>query len=225
MSIRPSTPNAKSDELEARVLHIEAMLEHLEANLNSVVPIATLAVDVVDDIANAAVERGVDPVARLHAISRLMEALSEPSAAATLEGVLQRVDRLTPLLEVLDELPGLVAMAVDIVDEAIGNAAARGTDINQAVQTGVKGFLKLGEFVLSPRFTGLLDSGMLDRDAVSLLGRVGRALADVAAEPNEAPSIFKMLRTSREQDVRRALNFAVRFSGRFGQLLQKQIGR
>ena len=223
--MQPPIPIVPAHAIDERLSRIESMLAQLQHQLDQALPMAAMTMDIVDEVANDAVARGVDPVERVKALVALVETLSEPDTVNTLQGILRRVDRVEPLLEVVDQLPGLAAMAVDIFDEAVGRAVARGVDVQQALESGAKGFVKLGEFVLSEQFASFLDSGILDPESVSLVGRVGRALADVASEPSGAPGLLGLLREGRQEDVRRALHFGVRFGGRFGQLLRKQIGR
>lgn len=226
MSTQPIPFQSPSAGLEARLARIEAMLEQVSRQLEQVTPMSAMAVDIVDELAADAVARGVDPAERLRGLMRLMETMSEPSTVRTLQGILERVDRLEPLLEVVDQAPGLIAMGVDIFDEAVGNAIERGVDVQGAVRAATKGFVRLGEFILSEQFSNLLSSGMLDPEAVSLLGRIGRALADVAREDDaQAPGLIGLMRAGQQEDVRRALGFGVRFGGRFGQLLRKQLSR
>lgn len=209
--------------VEARLAHIESMLEELHSHLQEVQPLAAMAVDIADEAAAEALSRGVDPALRLRELTRLLEAISEPSTVRTLQGIISRVDRVEPLLELVDQVPGLIAMSVDIFDEAMGKAIARGFDVQGAVHAGTKGFLRLGQFVLSEEFSSVLTSGLLDPKAVSLVGRVGRALADIAQEDVHTPGVVGLVRAAAQEDVRRAANFGLRFGARFGQLLRNQL--
>lgn len=209
--------------VEARLAHIESMLEELQSHLQQVQPLAAMAVDIADEAAAEALSRGVDPALRLRELTRLLEAISEPSTVRTLQGIISRIDRVEPLLELVDQVPGLIAMSVDIFDEAMGKAIAQGFDVQGAVQAGTKGFLRLGQFVLSEEFSAVLTSGLLDPKSVSLVGRVGRALADIAQEDAHTPGVVGLFRAAAQEDVRRAANFGLRFGARFGQLLRNQL--
>lgn len=197
-------------EIMARLDRIEGSLEVLEEARTEGPALAATVMDTFDDYARRAQNRGIDFDERGRRIAKLLERVTEPKF----------LDAVEYMVEAVEESPGLFAMVVDIFDEQVGRAAARGADITQMTRSAVEGAVKLGEFVLSDEFKTLLDSGMLDPGAIRVIGRAGRALADVSEDDVGTPGLLGLFSRSRKTNVRRSLNFGLRFSNRFGELLE-----
>ncbi|RMF27626.1 MAG: DUF1641 domain-containing protein [Bacteroidetes bacterium] len=85
---------------------------------------AAMTVDMVDETFREASARGVDLDERMKILLGLLERVSDPATVEKLEAALQFADR----------APGIAAMTVDMVDEAMGDLARKGLDLNQIGQ-------------------------------------------------------------------------------------------
>lgn len=215
-----------SDELDLlrRLERIEAMLVEVHGPLRDFQTLLAMGTDTADALLEPAVARGVDPVLRAAALLPVLEKLTEPGTLDALHTLLDRLETVAEATAILEQAPGLVAMLVDIFDDATTRLAEKGVDIEHVARKGLQATVQIGQFFVSEPFLKLLESGILDVQAISVVGRAGRALADIAQEPADSPpGLFGLLKLGKEEEVRRTLNFGLRFASRFGQLLTKQI--
>jgi uncharacterized protein YjgD (DUF1641 family) len=202
---RRSTADASNaaDAILAALEGISTRLDRLEAALaerstvdmlaeKAPATVAT-AVDAVDDALRAAQRSGFDLEARLPALLQLGEQLTRPETARVLGALLERTGELEKLLALADEVPGLVAAAVDTVDSYAQNARAAGFDPE-----------------------GLLASGS------TLLSDLRSASAHALAESRAAklPTPFGVLRLLSDLEVRRALVFFLVLAKHVGRSLE-----
>jgi hypothetical protein len=223
---KPSSTRSREERILEQLESISTRLDRMEeslAALQQAPQIVATVTDTADYYFRQAQDRGIDIDARLRGLLPLVERLTEPETMAAIGKVLEHAPALASAAEMLDQVPGLVAMVTDVFDEYVGRQIEQGVDVTEAVQNAVQGTLRLGNFVMSDEFTALLDSGMLDPNTVRLIGRVGRALQDVSQETIEGTGVFGLIGASRTKDFRRTLGFGIRFGERFGQLLQGQL--
>ncbi|GIV60761.1 MAG: hypothetical protein KatS3mg043_1850 [Rhodothermaceae bacterium] len=157
---------------------------------------AALFVDIADEVAARAQERGVDLDQRLHDALDLVERLTAPETTRVLKQLLDRMDRLEALLEMADQAPGMAAMFVDIADEAAARAQERGVDLDETLKR-----------------------------AGTLAGSATLALAEASATtPADPPHLgpFGLLRALRDADIQRALAFGLQFARAFGRALRRK---
>lgn len=210
----PPTPPAGADPapgpdplalILARLDAIEARLEGLRGMTGA----AAAAVDVVDEEIGRLDARGIDLDARLRALLALVEAGTEP---ATLRLASEGVALATTL-------PGLAAMAADILDEEATRLADEGLDPGEALARGARAALAFGEMV-GPRelesLRSLLGSDALDREAIAVVSSAARSLVACRAEPCPTVGPLGLLRGLRDPDVRRGLGFLLQVGRHFG---------
>jgi uncharacterized protein YjgD (DUF1641 family) len=115
----------------AEKLTAPEMVEKLDGLLKAVdqAPgMISMTMDMVDEGYRNAAANGVDIEQRLSTALQLAEQLTAPAMVEKLEG----------LLTLADQAPGLIAMTVDMVDEEIAKANAKGIDINVLIETGAQ---------------------------------------------------------------------------------------
>ncbi|QXD16267.1 DUF1641 domain-containing protein [Rhodocaloribacter litoris] len=157
---------------------------------------AAMFVDIADEAAARAQERGVDLDQRLHDALDLVERLTAPETTRVLKQLLDRMDRLEALLALADQAPGMAAMFVDIADEAAARARERGVDLDETLKR-----------------------------AGTLAGSATLALAEASATtPATPPRLgpFGLLRALRDADIQRALAFGLQFARAFGRALRRK---
>lgn len=153
------------------------------------------------------------------------------AALERIEGRLARLEAAAQRAELAaQQAPGAVAALVDTFDSAVGRLQERGVDLDERLRTT----LAIAERLTSPpalsavstildhlddlRF--LLDSGVLDKHAVRLVGELGRALAASASEAPPRVGMLGAMRALGTPDVQRAVGLALRLAGRFGASLR-----
>lgn len=121
--------------------------------------------------------------------------IAPPDAVAFTPRHAETLDRLGALLDLAEQLPGALALAVDVADEAAAHAQDAGLDLD-----------------------------VLLRDGGALAAALGRAAADAHAELRAGPparlSLVGLLRALRDPDVQQALGFTLAFSRHLGRRLR-----
>ena len=215
----------------ARGVHVEerlktalALAERLTAEetavkLNQLLDLAdqlpgTLAMmgDMMDETIRRAASNGVDIEARLRAGLTMAEKLTAPEMMAKLD----------QLLAMADQAPGMIAMMGDIVDESIRRAGESGINIEAMVRQGARAGAKFSALMESEEFDALMESGILDPEAVASVGKVGRALIASQQQPLEPVGLFGLLSAMRDPNMQRALGFLATFGAEFGKQINNK---
>jgi len=180
----PSTP-----EILAR---IEAKLDRLDrvlGPLSEASAVAAVAVDSVDELARGQ-EAEVD--ARMKGAVQLLERISRPETLAML----------TKAVDIAESMPGVVATAVDSVDEL---ANVHGDDLRGRLEAGAT----------------LLNQLTLPKTS-QLIEQVLGGLLEAEAAKERRLGFFGLLKALREPHTQRAVGFAVSFLESFGQALDRK---
>lgn len=185
---------------------------------------AAVTVDTVDDALTHAAERGVVLDERVREGLALLETLTEPETAQALNALAGRSAQIEQLVALADQAPKAIATVVDIIDSEYARAAASGFDPEQALRDAASALSKLAELFRTDEFQALLDSGVLDPEALEVVGSLGIALVESQkeAQRGETPrrGIFGLFGALRDPDVQHALGFLTSFAKRFGQQLK-----
>ncbi|HHM21911.1 MAG TPA: DUF1641 domain-containing protein, partial [Bacteroidetes bacterium] len=188
--------------------------------------------DMVDEAVRNADARGVNVDERLKNALAIAEKLTST----------EMVDKLDKLLKVADQMPGLVAMTGDIVDEAYHNADARGISIDQRLRAGLEMAEKLtdptfmkkmdGLFNMANQMPGLIamavdsydeqmkklnENGFDPRTLMEVAGNANTALTNAMNEPPaKVGGIFGLFRVLKDPDRQKGLGFLMNFLKHFG---------
>ena len=137
------------------------------------------------------------------------------------EASLARIEAVTRRLATLEaRLPDAIAVATDTLDALISRAAERGVDVDERLALILRAAERLTSREALVGLEAALDSGMLDASAVSVLGKVGRALTEVATEPPRPVGALGLLRALRDPDVQRAVGLAIAVARALGRALE-----
>jgi uncharacterized protein YjgD (DUF1641 family) len=220
--------HARLDQLEGRLGRMEARLDAVGAPLERVAAEAPGAVAMFTDTMDSFAARiGNETLAdRVVPLAHAVERLTHPDTLRVLDALLDRADRVEAALALLDQAPGTVAMFADSFDQMADRVAATGIPLHERVDV----LLAAAERLSSPsalevlrvvtgrleEVKGLLESGVLDPEAVRVVSMAGRAL--VASRACECGPVGPMgaLGALREAPIQRALGFAVAFARQFG---------
>ncbi len=209
--------------LDARLERIEQSMAGLQTLSDNAPAVAATVTDMVDEMVQRAASRGIDVDARLRRVADLAVRLTDPEVLEVVDMLAERADLAQKAIHAADRAPAMIAMVVDIFDETVARAAAEGVSVEALVQRSLEAGRRFATFVQGAQFGALLDSGVLDPYAIEIIGRAGKALADVAQLPPARTSLFGMVRGAGDGDVKRSLNFLLRVAKRFGQLLRVQL--
>ena len=124
-----------------------AKLDAALTTLDRLPGLVSMTVDVLDETARNAAAKGVVVEERIQAGLQIAERLTHPDMVAKMDEMLGMMDR----------LPGLMSMVVDMGDEAMRQAAAQGIDLEQKVKTG----LHLADTMTSPEMVNRMEK-MID---------------------------------------------------------------
>lgn len=215
-------PTAELDALVARLERATQAVEALTAQAALVTPALAVAADSADEFVVRAEARGVHLDARLHDAVALLERLTAPETMRVLNTLLDRVPQLKQLLRLADQAPGFVAMGADTLDDVMRDLQHRGVDVEAGLLNGASAALRFGAHIGPAQvdaIEGVLTSGVLDPQVVTLIGRMGSSLA-TAADAAPAPvGLGGALRALRDPHVRQALGLLLTFAAEFGRHL------
>ncbi|RDV36523.1 DUF1641 domain-containing protein [Bradymonadaceae bacterium TMQ3] len=203
----PPTHHDALARIEARLDHLEASIGRLTALLDQAPALIATAVDSADN--HLPPDHGADIDARLRHLTRLTLRLTEPRVLATLE----------QLLDAGEQAPGQLAMAVDVVDDLVQRARARGLEPVALTEALASSGLTLATLLQSPELRALLASPAFAPHALATAHKALNALADTS--PADAPRVgmLGLLNALRDDNVRRALGFALEVARAFGAAL------
>lgn len=232
LSSRPPTTLEVLERIEAKLDRLERVLGPLSA-LGDVPAAVGTAMEALDDRV-----RGHEPQLdeRLRGAVALLERVSRPDTLALLHKA----------VDVAESLPGLVATAVDSIDDAADPA---GLDMHGRVEAGMKLLgqlthpktLTLLRHLLghvtdpTPVATGVpaldayaaqgVNMEQLTREGLQLVGQVVVFLRRAQASGERRVGLLGVVKALRDPHVQRAVGFAMSFLESFGQALDGSAAR
>ena len=189
-------------ELEVRLARLERAVQPIEALAQQ----APLMLATLTEMADAMAARMGDFDDRTRALGEVAERATRPETLATVH----------KMLDLVESAPALTATATDMVDEAMRRLAESGVPIEHLVEIGASFVHGLVNLATSPEVRNLLESGMLEKDAVATLGRAADAISGAARAPADRVGVIGALKALNDPDVQRAMGFLVDVAQRFG---------
>ena len=223
------------DHLLDRIDTLEKAVEKLTVLLEQGPGLTAMAVDIIDENYQKAAAKGVNIEQRLQAGLQIAEKLTDP----------KMVEKLNQLFVFLDQVPGMIAMTTDLIDEGYQKAREKGIDVEHrfslALQladqlTTPRMINQLNDLVkLSAQVPGLLamSTDIFDEEMKNLhtknidfhsLLELAQHLSQSVGEaqhmpPTKVSGIFSMLRTMKDADRQKAIGFIMNIAKAFGQKL------
>jgi len=154
--------------------------------------------DIFDEEVARLEARGVDVDARARSLLVLLEKISEPEALAAMEQA----------VEMAPQLPGMSAMAVDVLDEEAHRLMDEGVDLAEIVSESARAAIQM------------VRSGALGPGALNTIGELAYALSEAGRQPPEKIGPLGMFSALRDPDVQRGLGFLVTMGRVLGQRLE-----
>ena len=145
---------------------------------------------------------------RVRGLGALLAAVSEPTMTK----------RLTEAVEQVSALSGLVATAVDIVDDLAAQAGRAGVSPQELLDTLRKALGEAARFATSSEAKALAKSGMFAPDTLRVLSQVFAAVAEATRHSRPA-GFLAAFRASRGQAFQRSIGFAITVATEFGRAI------
>jgi uncharacterized protein YjgD (DUF1641 family) len=222
------------DKLLARLDTVEEAVERLATMMQQGPGMVAMVADMADEACRTADRNGISVDERLRTALVLAEKLTAPSL----------VEKLTSVLTLADQAPGLIAMTGDMFDEAYRKADANGVSIDERL--GVA--LQLAERLTAPTMVAKLDglmtlsdqlpglvaiamdsvdetmrtaiaSGVDPQGLVQWAGQAAQALSQAQAAPVSKVGAFGLFRALGDDDRQKALGFLMSFLKNMGKQL------
>ena len=195
-------------------------LEQLVEMADQAPGMVSMVADTLDESYRQAAQSGVDIETRLKAGLAITEKLTAPATMEVLSDLLDRTEKLGQGVKLIDQGPGLAAMAIDTLDEAYRQALIAGIDIEALVQQGASMTAILANFMNSEELQSLQNSGMLDPKMLKVIESAGQALVTTQKTAIQPVGLFDLFRAAGDADTQRALGFLLTFCKNFGLALQ-----
>ena len=222
------------DHLLARIDTLEQAVDRLATTMEQGPGMVSMVTDMVDEAYQSADHRGVNLEQRFSNALQLLEQLTAPAMVEKLKG----------LMTLSDQIPGLVSMATDMIDEGYQNAAARNVNLEARLGAGLQMLEKLTDpemveklnnlFQLADQLPGLIAMtvDMVDEEAarasnqgidfpalLALGSKAGQAVTEAQSMPKKKVGIFGLMRELRHPDRQKALAFLMNITEQFGKKL------
>lgn len=127
-----------------------------------------------------------------------------------------------PLAELAQSLPPLVAalpeltQALPTFTAALPQFTAALPQLLQAMPALLDLAQQLQPMLQSDEFAGLMNSGVLNPQTLTIVGEAGNALVETMEASHQPVGLFGLMGALRDPDVQRGLGFLVEFGKRFG---------
>ncbi|MCB9265924.1 MAG: DUF1641 domain-containing protein [Lewinellaceae bacterium] len=202
----------------AEKLTAPEMVEKLNALLklaDQAPGIASMMADMADDGFRQAAAHGIDVEQRLGAALQLAEQLTAP----------EMVEQLSSLLKLAQQAPGIMAMAVDVVDDGYRQVSGNGVDLAALSKKGITVARRTADLVDSEEFDALLHSDLFNPKTLDVLSVVSGALTRCRMDPPKKAGIFKLLGAMGDPEIQKSLGFLLSFARNFGRLCNEVVER
>lgn len=222
-----------NDPQTAEVLHKlldqAETLERMLALAGELPNVLAIAIDFFDAIIRKASNDGIDIEERATRLFNLVVQITEPANIKAMERLVSRLPKLESGSVLLDELPNLMATAVDVFDDWATQVKKEGIDLEQSLRQGLHAALYLGGQIRKEeldRIGYLLKSDVMSENSVATVGMAGSALSSCHQGTCEHPvpkrvGIFGLIGALRDPNTQRALSFGLQFAKCFGGVIDK----
>ncbi len=225
---RPSLAQRLDDPQTSEALH--RLLDQVES-FNQILQVATqlpnlvaIATDFFDAVSRQAAEDGIDLEQRATQLVSLLVKITQPENMQAIQRLADQLPKLEQGSQLLDQLPNLLAIAMDVFDQWANDVKAQGIDLEQSVRQGLHAALYLGGQIQKEeidRISYLMKSDLLNFHTVQTASKAGSALASCHQGTCDQPvpkrvGFFGLLSAMRDPNTQRALSFGLQFAKCFG---------
>jgi hypothetical protein len=188
-------------------------------------------------LADAAGDMDVEELAR----SKILERLTDPETLSVLNRLLDRLPLAAFMLEAVEGLLARGETITDNISEALRETGIGELEIDtDQLKTLIESVPKLaeaGQHLMNSELMNeglpkvidagvvMIESGMLDKNVVSMLGQLGRQSAETFREVTEKPiqpvgGLLATLRATKDPDVQKSVGFFFAFAKAFAKHLK-----
>lgn len=207
--------SAKLDNLENRISKIENQVQTEVFNTFSI------AVDSFDDYCGSTDNRRREMSSKAQSVADMVQTLTSNNTLETIEMMLEKAPQLAQAVEQLEALPQIVSVATDSFDELFRYAQKNGLNIAEFGNNFSAFAVKLLTLFEEGNLNKLLDSGILDGQAIDTVGAMGKSLSTSTGEVKKVGALG-MLTAIFNSDVQRAAGFLIGFAQTFGKNLDNK---
>lgn len=222
------------DKILARLDTVEEAVSGLATAMHQGPGMVAMVADMADEVYRRTDAHGINLETRLKGALEIADKLTAPAM----------VDKLSNLLALSDQLPGMVAMTADMADEVYRQADNRGVNIEQRLGVALELAEKLTEPAMVDKLNGILafsdqlpglialgidtldeglrkarENGLEPETMVEWAAQFGRAMREAQAAPTTKVGAFGMLTALRDPDRQKALGFSLNFLKYLGKQL------
>jgi len=240
-AIKPEDNAKMLSEIMLKLDSIQAEVEQINRQTQQAPQALELITDAIDEVAGQAHESGTPLGDRMEAVLKLMDRLSQPGT----------LSKLNSLLDLSEQLPQILADAVDLVDQQAAMLEREGIDLSQRTTELITLLKRLTAPKTLQKLNGLMD--VLDDstdyltlavdtfdDFINRLSAEGIDISQLAdnlqsmlmashtaltATLNESPKkiggVLSLLRQLNDKDFQKVLAFMATFGKHFGRELGK----
>jgi uncharacterized protein YjgD (DUF1641 family) len=230
---RPSLADRLNDPYTAEVLH--RLLDHADSLDQALCVVGDLpnliatAVDFFDALSQRAAQQGIDVESRVSGLVGLLKQITDPTNLQAIEKLVSRLPKLAEASAIVEDVPNVVATAMDVFDEWASDLKHDGIDLEHSVRQGLRAALYLGGQIQKEeldRLGFLLKSDVLSENSVATVGMAGSALSSCREGSCEHPvpkrvGLLGLLGSIRDPNTQRALAFGLQFAKCFGGILDE----
>mgnify|MGYP001813780932 FL=1 len=219
----PETAESLS-RLIGRAKDVEHLIERAVYANNAADGLFATVADVIDEQCEKINQSGTSVDERLGSLVNLFLKVTEPETVSALSRLIDRLPQLEEASRLLDEVPNLLAVVTDLVDEFAANLKSQGVELEKSISQGLHALLWLGCRVSEDeleRLGYLLRSDVLDPNALEVVGHAATSLARCQRETCEQRTsdrigLIGLLKALRDPNLQRTVGFGVRFAKCFG---------
>jgi uncharacterized protein YjgD (DUF1641 family) len=211
--------------VEERLARIEGMLDKISQGVNQAPSMVAIATDSMDEMIRNAGRDGVSFEESLGNGIHLLKRLADPKLSNALNN----------LIDIIEQGPGLLSIAMDTMDETIGNSNQGRVRLDDRINAVAHLLMRLsdpkiiekleGVVDLADQSSGLLAIGMDSFDELMVknsknldfVKKLGEAFEEARnQEPEKVGGIFRLLRLVKDPDRQKALGFLMNILKQFG---------
>lgn len=186
-----------------------------------------IVVDCFDSVSQQPSREGINLEQRTSQLLQLLLQVTDPKNMLAIQNLVSRLPKLAEGAATLDDLPNLVATAMDVFDEWASDMKSEGIDLERSLRQGLHAALYLGGQIRKDeldRLGFLLKSDVMSENSVTTVGMAGSALSSCRDGSCEHPvpkrvGLVGLLGAIRDPNTQQALAFGLQFAKCFGGIL------
>lgn len=213
----------KEDKIIALLEQVSSKLDHLDLRVSDlenkyqseILNTFSIAADSFDEYCLSSDQQRRELSGKTETVVQMLHTLTTSDTLETLELILEKAPKLAEAVEQLESIPQMVSIAADSFDELFRHAEENGLNLSEFGSNFSSFAIKLLNLFEDGNFNQLLESGVLDKEAIETVGTIGESLSTIAGKTQKMGP-FALSATLFNSDFQRAAGFIVAFAETFG---------